>query len=125
MNGVLGMAEVLLGTDLNDKQRNIAKTVLRSGEALLSLLNDILDYSKIEAGKLELEDINFDLRECVEETTQLFAEKAHKKGLELALDLHDDVPVALRGDPGRLRQTLINLLTMPSNSLSMERFSSA
>ncbi len=110
MNGVLGMAEVLLGTDLNDKQRNIAKTVLRSGEALLSLLNDILDYSKIEAGKLELEDINFDLRECVEETTQLFAEKAHKKGLELALDLHDDVPVALRGDPGRLRQTLINLL---------------
>ena len=110
MNGVLGMAEVLLGTDLNDKQRNIAKIVLRSGEALLSVLNDILDYSKIEAGKLELEDINFDLRECVEETTQLFAEKAHKKGLELGLDLHNDVPVALRGDPGRLRQTLINLL---------------
>ena len=110
MNGVLGMAEVLLGTDLNDKQRNIAKIVLRSGEALLSVLNDILDYSKIEAGKLELEDINFDLRECVEETTQLFAEKAHKKGLELGLDLHNDVPVALRGDPGRLRQTLINLI---------------
>jgi signal transduction histidine kinase len=110
MNGVIGMAEVLLGTDLNDKQRNIAKIVLRSGEALLSVLNDILDYSKIEAGKLELEDINFDLRECVEETTQLFAEKAHKKGLELGLDLHNDVPVALRGDPGRLRQTLINLL---------------
>jgi len=110
MNGVIGMAEVLLGTDLNDKQRNIAKIVLRSGEALLSVLNDILDYSKIEAGKLELEDINFDLRECVEETTQLFAEKAHKKGLELGLDLHNDVPVALRGDPGRLRQTLTNLL---------------
>ena len=75
MNGVLGMAEVLLGTDLNERQRNVAETVLRSGESLLVVLNDILDYSKIEAGKLKLESIDFDLRESVEEVTN-FSRKA-------------------------------------------------
>jgi len=110
MNGVLGMTEVLLGTDLNEMQRNIAETVLHSGEALLTVLNDILDYSKIEAGKLELENIDFDLRESVEEITQLFAEEAHKKGIELLCHLDDDVPVALQGDSGRLRQIMVNLL---------------
>jgi signal transduction histidine kinase/CheY-like chemotaxis protein len=110
MNGVLGMAEVLLGTDLNERQRNVAETVLHSGEALLTVLNDILDYSKIEAGKLELESIDFDLRESVEEVMQLFAESAHQKGLELLCQLDEDVPIALQGDPGRLRQILVNLL---------------
>ena len=68
------------------------------------MLNDILDYSKIEAGKLEIESIDFDLRESVEEVMQLFAESAHQKGLELLCQLDEDVPVALQGDPGRLRQ---------------------
>jgi signal transduction histidine kinase/CheY-like chemotaxis protein/HPt (histidine-containing phosphotransfer) domain-containing protein len=110
MNGLLGMTELLLGTDLNEKQHNIAKNALRSGESLLGVLNDILDYSKIEAGKLELESIDFDLRESVEEVMQLFAESAHQKGLELLCQLDEDVPIALQGDPGRLRQILVNLL---------------
>ena len=88
----------------------LAETVLHSGEALLGVLNDILDYSKIEAGKLELESIDFDLRESVEEVMQLFAESAHRKGLELMCQLDEDVPGALRGDPGRLRQILTNLV---------------
>ena len=103
MNGLLGMTELLLGTYLDEKQQNIAKTALHSGEALLRVLNDILDYSKIEAGKLELESIDFDLRESVEEVMQLFAESAHQKGLELLCQLDQDVPIALQGDPGRLR----------------------
>ncbi len=110
MNGVLGMTELLLGTDLNEKQHNLAETVLRSGEALMGVLNDILDYSKIEARKLDLENIEFDLQESVEEITQLFAERAHQKGLELTCQLDNDVPIALQGDPGRLRQILVNLI---------------
>lgn len=110
MNGVLGMAELLLDTELTPKQRMLAETVLKSGESLLNVLNDILDFSKIEAGKLELEHVDFDLRSCVEEAAELLAEHAHKKGLELVCHLADDVPTALRGDPGRLRQILINLI---------------
>ncbi|MHC1741998.1 MAG: response regulator [Syntrophobacteraceae bacterium] len=110
MNGVLGMAELLLASDLNDKQRHLATTVLRSGEALLGVLNDILDYSKIEAGKLELEVIDFDLRECVEGVAQLFAESAHQKRIELVSHVPNDVPFVLQGDSGRLRQVLTNLV---------------
>jgi two-component system, sensor histidine kinase and response regulator len=110
MNGILGMIQVLLTTDLTAKQRGYAETALRSGEGLLRVLNDILDYSKIEAGKLELESIDFDLGETVEEATQLLAESAHRKGLELICQIQDDVPRLLIGDPGRLWQILTNLI---------------
>jgi len=110
MIGVLGMTELLLVTDLNEKQHHLAETVLQSGTALLSVLNDILDYSKIEAGKLELECIDFNLRECVEEVMQLLAERAQQKGNELLCQISDDVPLGLIGDSGRLRQILMNLV---------------
>jgi signal transduction histidine kinase/DNA-binding response OmpR family regulator len=110
MNGVLGMAELLLDTDLTDKQRSLAHTIMSSGSALLSVLNDILDFSKIEAGKLDLENIPFDLRDCVGEAVELLAEQAHRKRIELVYLIERDVPVDLRGDPGRLRQILTNLV---------------
>jgi signal transduction histidine kinase/CheY-like chemotaxis protein/HPt (histidine-containing phosphotransfer) domain-containing protein len=110
MNGVLGMTELLLTTPLNEKQRLLAETVLNSGKALLSLLNDILDYSKVEAGKLELENIDFDFRESVAEVIRLFTENAHQKGIELVCQVSEGVPLALQGDPGRLRQILTNLV---------------
>ena len=110
MNGVLGMTELLLDSGLNDNQHRFAETVHRSGEALLEIINDILDFSKIEAGKLTLESITFDLRQIVEEVMELLAERAHRKGLELAYLIHNEVPTALIGDPGRVRQILINLI---------------
>ncbi len=110
MIGVLGMTELLLVTDLNEKQQHLAETVLQSGTALLSVLNDILDYSKIEAGKLELERIDFNLRECIEEVMQLLAERAQQKGNELLCQISDDVPLGVSGDSGRLRQILTNLV---------------
>lgn len=110
MNGVLGMTELLASTALTDKQRRFVTTVRRSGETLLAVINDILDFSKIEAGKLELEETDFDLRETIEDLGDLFAERAHAKGLELAYILPHDTPTALRGDPVRLRQMLMNLL---------------
>lgn len=110
MNGVLGMAELLLGTELDQHQRHLAETVFRSGEALLRVLNDILDFSRIEAGKLELENIEFNLHDQIEELLEILANNAHRKGLEFICHIENEVPECLKGDPGRLRQILTNLL---------------
>ncbi len=110
MNGVLGMTGLLLKTELSDRQQHFARTVQSSGVALLKVLNDILDFSKIEAGKLELEEIDFDPREAIEGVVQLFGERAQSKGLELLCQISHEIPATLRGDPGRLRQVLSNLL---------------
>ncbi len=109
MNAVIGMTELLLETELDAEQRDYAETVQSSGQALLELINDIMDLSKIEAGKLELETLDFDLRVVVEEAMDLLARRAEQKGLELSGLVDPAVPVRLRGDPGRLRQVLINL----------------
>ncbi|MBC7839579.1 MAG: response regulator [Nitrospiraceae bacterium] len=109
MNGIMGMTGLLLDTDLTPEQRDYAETVRRSSDVLLDLVNDILDFSKFEAGGLTLEAIDFDLRSAVEEALDLFAEPAQRKGLEVGCLLHAEVPTALRGDPGRLRQILVNL----------------
>jgi PAS domain S-box-containing protein len=111
MNGVLGMIELLLNSHLNEKQRHFAEAVRTSGETLLEIINSILDLSKIEAGKIELEAIHFDLHELVEDTVEMVAERAHRKGIELVFEVQDDVPAALTGDPARIRQILINLLS--------------
>jgi PAS domain S-box-containing protein len=110
MSGVLGMAEMLLDTKLTPTQRRFAESVHRSGESLLKIIDGILDFSKIEAGKVDLESIDFKPRDLTEEVTQLLLEAADKKGLELVCRVTDDVPVALRGAPSRLRQVLINLV---------------
>jgi PAS domain S-box-containing protein len=110
MNGVIGMTGLLLDTTLTADQREYVRMLRGSGEALLTLINDILDFSKIEAGKLEIEVIDFDLHTVVEEAVNLLAERAHNKKLELAYLIHPEVPGAVRGDPGRLRQILINLV---------------
>ncbi len=110
MNGVMGMSELLQSTDLTPRQRHLSETISRSAEALLQIINDILDFSKVEAGKLELERVEFGLREAVEETIEIFAGRAHAKGLELACAIEFDVPGTVRGDPTRLRQVLINFV---------------
>lgn len=109
MNGIMGMTGLLLDTHMTPEQRDYAETVRRSSEVLLDIINDILDFSKIEAGRLTLEAIDFDLRTTVEEALDLFAEQAQCKGLEVGCLLHAEVPTALQGDPGRLRQILVNL----------------
>jgi two-component system, sensor histidine kinase and response regulator len=110
MNGVMGMSELLQATALTPRQRHLAETISHSAEALLQIINDILDFSKVEAGKLELEHVEFGLREAVEETLEIFAGRAHAKGLELACAIELDVPGAVHGDPMRVRQVLINFV---------------
>lgn len=110
MNAVLGLTELLLQTDLNEKQRHYAQTISRSGSSLLLLLNDILDLSRIEAGKLILEQADFDLRQSVDDIANLFRETARAKGISLALDIDAATPQVVRGDQLRLRQALVNLV---------------
>jgi PAS domain S-box-containing protein len=110
MNGIIGMTELALGTDLTSEQREYLETVRSSADALLQIINDILDFSKIEARKLDISAIDFDLRYAIDDTLRSLAPRAHAKGLELACQIASDVPAALRGDPSRLRQVLVNLI---------------
>ena len=110
MNAILGMTELVLDTPLTEDQRQCLKTVKSAADNLLGLMNDLLDFSKIEAGKLELDPADFSLRAAVGDTLRALAVRAHKKGLELIYDVQPDVPDALVGDAGRLRQVLLNLV---------------
>jgi two-component system sensor histidine kinase/response regulator len=109
MNGVIGMTELLLESPLNPLQRDYAETVRDSAAALLTVINDILDFSKVEAGKLELETIDMDLRDTLEDVARLLAVQAHAKGLEVTAHIDPALPDMLCGDPGRIRQILLNL----------------
>ena len=110
MNGVLGMTEMLLGTSLTEAQRNYTRLVKRSGEHLLVIINDILDFSKIEAGKLTIEYINFNLWDLLEDIHTVYTPQAQNKGIAFDFDIANDIPVAICGDPNRLRQIMANLL---------------
>src|SRR5919109_1722654 len=110
MNAIIGISDLLWDTPLTAEQRQYVRIFRRAGTSLLNLLNDILDLSKIEAGHLELERINFDLSELLDKVCELLAVRAHEKGLELACRVGSEVPTHLRGDPTRLRQILVNLV---------------
>jgi len=109
MNGIIGMTGLLLDTDLTEEQYHFADSVRRSADALLGLINDVLDFSKIEAGRMELETLVFDLRNVLEDVAEVIALKAKEKGLEFISAAGPEVPVFLEGDPGRLRQLILNL----------------
>jgi signal transduction histidine kinase/DNA-binding response OmpR family regulator len=110
MNGILGMARLLLSSKLDDKQRDNAQILFDSGQSLLTILNDILDYSKLEAGKLDIETIDFDLRRLIGGIAALLVLKAEEKGLALNSHVADSIPTYLKSDPGRLRQVILNLM---------------
>jgi PAS domain S-box-containing protein len=110
MNGIIGMTDFVLDTKLTREQRESLELAKLSADSLLSVINDVLDFSKIEAGKLDFEAIEFDLRESLAEAMKSLALRAHEKGLELAHDVHLDVPDTIVGDPGRLRQVVLNLV---------------
>ncbi len=111
MNGVIGMASLLNETELTDEQKEYSKSISTCGEALLSVINDILDFSKIESGNMDLEQHDFNLRTCVEEVLDVFAEKAGKIGLDLVYEIEHEVPAQIVGDSYRLRQILMNLVS--------------
>src|SRR6202044_2829570 len=110
MNAILGMTDLVLDTTLTEDQRQCLKTVKSAADNLLGIINDLLDFSKIEAGKLELDPTDFSLRAALGDTLRTLAMRAHKKGLELVSHVQPDVPDALVGDAGRLRQVLLNLI---------------
>ncbi len=110
MAGVIGMSGLLCDTELTSKQREYCEIIKGSGESLLTIINEVLDFSKIESGMLELEIIDFDLRSAMKEIVELFVREADNKGIEMINFIHPDVPANLRGDPGRLRQILFNLV---------------
>ena len=110
MNGVIGMTGLLLGTELNREQKEYAQTVRNSAEALLTIINDILDFSKIEAGKLHIELLDFNLREAISKTVELMWPRAKEKGIELLVRYPEMFDAHVTGDPGRIRQILLNLL---------------
>ncbi len=109
MNGIIGMTGLLMDTELTTEQQGFASAVQFSADSLLSIINDILDFSKIEAGKMDFETYDFDLRQTVEDMSEMIALKAYEKGLEFACLIQPDVPARIRGDAGRLRQILVNL----------------
>jgi two-component system, sensor histidine kinase and response regulator len=110
LNGIIGMTDLTLGTELTAEQRDYLETVKLSADSLLNVINDILDFSKIEAGKVDLEEIDFDLHECIEGALKTLALRADEKGLELLCEVSPEVAETVVGDPGRLRQILINLI---------------